>query len=200
MTSSSRSEKRSRAGFTLPEVLVAVAMVGVLSAVVLPNVIGQMQKGEISRVVQDIQSVQQASQMFRSDIGSWPATIQDLVARSAVVPGSPSLNPGADYGKGANQWNGPYLARGDATGGLVTSLGGTIAAFQTQLWDADDPSSAEFVAIVVTGITSEEANRIDSAVDGGDTPNTDVNDPSAGNVRFVTGSPDRLLYLTEPLK
>src|SRR5680860_1058718 len=79
---------RRPAGFTLPEILVAVAMVGVLSAAVLPTVVGQFSKSEISRIVQELQSVAGATQVFRADIGRWPGALEqlvDVIALSATV-------------------------------------------------------------------------------------------------------------------
>ena len=184
------SRMRSRGGFTLPEVLVAVAMVGVLSAVVLPTVIGQIGKGEVSRVVQDLQSVEQAAQMFRSDVGKWPASIAHLVDGTLVTSGTASLDA-TNYGTGAASWNGPYLARGSALT-LPTAMGGVITGFTSVSWGGNN-----FVAITATGLgDNTETADIDEAIDSpGD--GTSLVDDTDGKIRF---SSPTLYYLTSPRK
>lgn len=138
-----------RAGFTLPEILVAVAMVGVLAAVTLPAVMSQVNKSEISRVVQDLQAIGQASQLYRTDVGEWPASTNELITSVEVG------------------WTGPYLAR-TTTGAILTGAGGTIVE---ALEDGVTPSGAAgpFLEISVTGLTLTDALSVDLQIDAGET-------------------------------
>lgn len=191
-------KKLSHRGFTLPEVLVAVAMVGILSAVVLPSVIGQVNKGEISRIVQDLQSVEQASQMFRTDIGAWPATLQQLVTDSTVT--GASLDGTSFSTNAATIWRGPYLSRGNvAATGLATSLDGKIGDLTTKKWGGTSGGS-DFVVLTVAGLDTTTMRQIDEAVDG--EKGSDVDDSAAGKIRYETVTPTtgNLFYYTSPLK
>lgn len=184
-----------RSGFTLPEVLVAVAMVGVLSAVVLPTVVGQISKGDVSRVVQDMQNVEQAAQMFRTDVGSWPRTLSNLVTKpTGTAKDSLSLD-GTVYGTGIDAFKGPYLARGSmAATGLPTGLGGSVKRFSSRSW-----GGSTFVVIEVDSLSTDEANLIDAAVDDGATVELSLTDDAAGKVRYATTT-STLYYFTSPLK
>ena len=189
---------RSKRGFSLPEVLVAVAMVGVLAAVVLPSVVGQISKGEISRVVQDLQAVETGASLFRSDVGRWPRQLEDLVE----VPNADDLSlSGTAYGTGNDPlttWNGPYLSRGSAGIGLTTSLGGVFeldypGTFRLGTWNG-----SEFVVIAIENITEAQAEEISLAIDGID--DVDNTNDAHGKVRHVSDGGVRLLYYASPRK
>lgn len=195
---------RSRAGFTMPEVLVAVAMVGVLAAVVMPTVIGQVSKGEISRVVQDIQAVEQAAGSFRADVGKWPGSLWQLVTKPAATDLDPA---GTQFGQtGVDKWNGPYLARGAlpitadgpydgnalADTVLPTSLGRVIA-FDNLTW-----SGNTFFTIVADSLLTVDAEQVSLQIDGETL--ISLADDTHGKIRFATGTPNILYYFASPLK
>ena len=143
-----RNEKTQtrRSGFTLPEVLVAVAMVGVLAAVTLPAVMSQVNKSEISRVVQDLQNISQASQLYRTDTGAWPTSTDQLITSTA------------------SGWNGPYLAR-TSTGNMVTGTGATILSSLGTATPSG--ASGNFLQITVNDITNADAQSVDGQLDAG---------------------------------
>lgn len=192
----SRNRIRARAGFTLPEVLVAVAMVGVLSAVVMPTVIGQIGKGEISRVIQDIQSIEQSAQMFRTDLGVWPGKVEHLVTQPLADDAGFLDASGGQYTTTAvSKWNGPYLARGEVpTTGLPTGGGGTVANALTRTpWT--DAGTDYFLTARVTGLSADEAAEIGRSVDGGE----EATPHESGKVRYAT-STSTLSFFGVPFK
>lgn len=153
-----------RGGFSLPEILVAVAMVGVLSAVTLPAVMSQVNKSEVSRVVQDLQNIGQAAQLYRSDTGEWPATTNDLIV-------DPTLTG----------WAGPYLAR-TSSGNIETGAGGLI---QATLGSGTPVGTSVFLRVRVNGLTVADAEAVDLQIDAADAAN---NWWDTGLVRSVTAS------------
>lgn len=90
---------RSRSpGFTLLELLVVVAIIGLLSAYVGPKYFGQIGKSEQALARSQIESFQRALGTYRLDVGSFPTTEEGL----AALVSKPA---------NAAKWNGPYLSK-----------------------------------------------------------------------------------------
>lgn len=85
-----------RAGFTLLELLVVVAIIGLLAAYVGPRYAGQLDKSERALAKSQIEGFDRALTSFRLDVGRFPSTQEGLEALRT----RPS---------GATRWNGPYL-------------------------------------------------------------------------------------------
>ena len=69
-----------QAGFTLIEIMVVVVIIGLLAAIIAPNVIGRIDDAQISKVKQDIRSIESALKLYRLDNFRYPTTEQGLAA------------------------------------------------------------------------------------------------------------------------
>lgn len=67
-------------GFTLIEIMVVVIIIGLLAAVIVPQVVGRVDDARISKAKQDIQAFETALTMFRLDNFKYPTTEQGLRA------------------------------------------------------------------------------------------------------------------------
>ena len=84
---SHRSQTR---GFTLLEIMVVVVILGILAALVAPQVIRRIDDAQITKVKQDIRAYETALNLFRLDNFKYPTTEQGL--RSLVQqPTDPSI-------------------------------------------------------------------------------------------------------------
>jgi general secretion pathway protein G len=88
---------RNRKGFTLIELLVVMVILGMLAALVGPQIFGKVGKGKQSAARTQIEMLGQALDSYRLDTGKYPTTSEGLNALST--------NPGAQG------WSGPYLKK-----------------------------------------------------------------------------------------
>lgn len=59
-------------GFTLVELLIVIAIIGVLSALLMANFIGVRQRARDAQRKADLRQIQSALELYRSDNGSYP--------------------------------------------------------------------------------------------------------------------------------
>ena len=85
----SRSLRAAR-GFTLIEIMVVVVIIGLLAAVILPNVFGNVEKAQVSKAKSDIQAIETALTMYKLDNYKYPSTDLGLTAL-AQRPNDPTV-------------------------------------------------------------------------------------------------------------
>jgi general secretion pathway protein G len=103
----------SAAGFTLIEIMVVVVILGILAALVLPNVIGNVDKAQIAKVKQDLQAFDTALSLYRLDNFRYPTSDQGLQAL-VQQPNDPSIRnwkPGGYLNGGVRKdpWGNDYI-------------------------------------------------------------------------------------------
>ena len=76
-------------GFTLLEIMVVIVILGVLAAMVVPNLMGNKDKADIQKVKSDIVALENALDMYRLDNSIYPTTDQGLEALVTQPNGSP---------------------------------------------------------------------------------------------------------------
>jgi general secretion pathway protein G len=75
-----RAFGKSFPGFTLIELLVVVLILGVLAAVIVPNVVGRGDDAKMGAAKQDVATLMQALKLYRLDNGRYPSNDQGLGA------------------------------------------------------------------------------------------------------------------------
>jgi general secretion pathway protein G len=99
-------------GFTLIEIMVVVVILGILAALVAPNVIRRIDDAQIAKVKQDLRGFETALSLFKMDNFKYPTTDQGLQALVAQ-PNDPTIRnwkPGG-YLRSVNKdpWGNDYL-------------------------------------------------------------------------------------------
>jgi len=92
------SPRRREAGFTLLELLVVLAIMGLLAAIIGPQVIKYLGSSRTQTARVQIQNIVAALELFKLDVGHYPTQAEGLAALVAA--------PQSEAG-----WNGPYLKR-----------------------------------------------------------------------------------------
>jgi general secretion pathway protein G len=67
-------------GFTLIEIMVVVVIIGLLAAVIVPQVVDKVDQARVAKAKQDITSLETALTMYRLDNSKYPTTDQGLAA------------------------------------------------------------------------------------------------------------------------
>lgn len=86
-------KRRERRGFTLVELMVVVAIIGLLAATVTVSVMGQTYEARKTRCVADFENIGKALKLYKLAVGSYPRDIRYLWERP----------------DNAAKWAGPYL-------------------------------------------------------------------------------------------
>ncbi len=89
----------TKVGFTLLELLVVVAIIGLLAGYVGPRYFGQLGKAEVKAARAQMDAISKALDAYRLDVGRYPSSALGLEALM-VQPG------------GVVKWGGPYLKKG----------------------------------------------------------------------------------------
>ena len=104
--------KRSARGFTLIEILVVIVILGVLAALIVPNIMQRPDDARITATKSQIALIMQALKLYRLDNQRYPTAEQGLsalVAKPDAPPVPPNWKPGGYLDKLPNDpWQHAY--------------------------------------------------------------------------------------------
>jgi general secretion pathway protein G len=101
-----------QSGFTLLEIMVVIVIIGILAALVVPNIIGRPDEARQIAAKQDVASLMQALKLYRLDNLRYPTTEQGLQAlvtkpTTGLIP--PNWKPGGYVERlPKDPWGNPY--------------------------------------------------------------------------------------------
>lgn len=82
-------EQRKQKGFTLIEIMVVVVILGILAALVVPQVMNRPDQAKVTVAKGDIKAIGAALDMYKLDNFAYPSTQQGLQALVEKPSGSP---------------------------------------------------------------------------------------------------------------
>lgn len=164
-----------RRGFTVLEILIGIALIAIMSAAVIPALMGRVRDAQTSALGQSLFSLSQAIFEYRKAVTSYPG---ELVLLATKPLGTNTDLCGNNIGTGnANSWRGPYVSRELVSGGIgigdaqiVNTLRRTPAA----------PALPTSLYIDVTMVDTLTAVDLEAQFDG------DAN-PGTGSIRYSNG-------------
>ncbi|WP_418316796.1 type II secretion system major pseudopilin GspG [Piscinibacter sakaiensis] len=104
------TRRRPSRGFTLIELMVVLVIIGVLAALIVPNVLNRAEDARVTAARTDVNNLMQALKLYRLDNQRYPTAeqgLQALVVRPTSGPQPMNWKPYLDK-LPADPWGQPY--------------------------------------------------------------------------------------------
>jgi general secretion pathway protein G len=102
---------RLRRGLTLIELMVLLAVIGILALIIIPSILGAARRSNETALRGDLRNFRVAIEHFHADCGGYPPRLDDILAwRGSDVS---AMVDGAGYELDLGAYRGPYLRTGD---------------------------------------------------------------------------------------
>lgn len=205
-------KKAGRPGFTLIEVLVTVAVIGVLVAVTVPAVTSQISAADPSRVVSDLVNVTAGIDAFSANMSpaSMPGDVEDL----ANAPSSTDVDIySVAYANAATRWKGPYIERAIIKDVNGSPAGNAFPSGYTSFVQNDfvkcnskvtfagcsQTPPLDYLVVKISPIAVGEFEVINKLIDAGETAGSSSSQ-SLGKIRYDSLSSTAYYYATPLIK
>jgi general secretion pathway protein G len=93
-----RPLRSAEEGYTLMELLVVLAILGLLAAIATPMVLHYLDSAKVSTAKTEVSNLAAGLDLFKYDVGRYPTTEEGLQALVSAP-------------EGADNWNGPYVKK-----------------------------------------------------------------------------------------
>ena len=118
---------KTMSGFTLIEILIVVVILGILGAVVVPNILSRPDTARVQAAQTDLRALSQTLEIYRLDNFQYPSSeqgLESLVDRPSGVPEPKNWNPEGYLKKlPTDPWGSPYLYEKTGSSYSLISLG-----------------------------------------------------------------------------
>jgi general secretion pathway protein G len=153
---------RRRAGFTLVEIMIALAILALLAAMLYPTAASQLRSGRSTALANQLDNLRQAIANYRENVQRYPKVLTQLT--NQPVAGALESCSGALPGPLMARWRGPYL-----TQNIVGNMPVADATIQNLLVrNPPDLSTGQagLLQIGVLDVDLSTANDLEARFDG----------------------------------
>src|SRR5262245_47674239 len=110
--------KRDSKGFTLNELLIVVAIIGIIAAIAIPNLLNAIDRGKQKRTMADMRSIGTAIESYAVDNNVYPATTAIATLKTIVETGAYMKNMPQQDG-----WSHNFVVDSTTTAYTLSSTG-----------------------------------------------------------------------------
>ena len=118
---------KTMSGFTLLEILIVVVILGILGAVVVPNILSRPDTARVQAAQTDLRALSQTLEIYRLDNFQYPSSeqgLESLIDRPSGFPEPKNWNPEGYLKKlPTDPWGSPYLYEKAGSSYSLISLG-----------------------------------------------------------------------------
>ena len=118
---------KTMSGFTLIEILIVVVILGILGAVVVPNILSRPDTARVQAAQTYLRALSQTLEIYRLDNFQYPSSeqgLESLVDRPSGFPEPKNWNPEGYLKKlPTDPWGSPYLYEKTGSSYSLISLG-----------------------------------------------------------------------------
>ena len=137
---------KRKAGFTLIEIVIVVAVIALLAGILAPIAFNQIDDAQKVRALGDCKGIANALLLYRKDTGTWPTTKKMLYTDGAAAASENNFDSASkelleksltDNTPAAIGWRGPYLSAYDADpwgNRYIVEIEGTKASGAPYAW------------------------------------------------------------------
>ena len=115
-----RRKRQPEAGVTLIEMMIVLVIIGIVAALIVPNVIGRPDQARVAVANADLRTIAASLEMYRLDNRTYPTTdqgLQALTAAPTLAPAPPNWVAGGYLPNvPTDPWGNPYVFRSPGTG------------------------------------------------------------------------------------
>ena len=170
---------------TLIEVLIALAILAIIAAMVIPTTAGQLRQGHAAALANQLTNLRTAIANYRENVGAYPISLTQLTTQP--VAGADD-SCGANLSNGElNAWRGPYINQN-----IVAAMPVGNATIVTALTRVTVSGSVGDLQVLATGVDNDVALELEQQFDG----NANL---AAGNITWTSAS-NGTLVLHVPIR
>lgn len=144
-------KKQAQQGFTLIELMIVVAIIGILAAVAIPAYSDYTVKAKVANILSAVDSLKTAVALCAQEAGGDPAT-----CAKGGTPGTPDLTPTKEVASGSADATGKITIILAATG-VGSGLDGSTVTFTPQFPAAGTTATSIKWVVDATGVTNAAA-------------------------------------------
>jgi prepilin-type N-terminal cleavage/methylation domain-containing protein len=151
-----------RAGFTLAEALITLAIIATMAAVLYPAMSSQLRRGQSAATASALTNLRDAIVAYRGNVSDYPRTLSLLT--NAPIAGATDACGNVISAAQRNAWRGPYLTQNIS--GSMTIGDGTALDTLIRTPATDAATAPGTLAIRVINVDSTVAVDVDRQFDG----------------------------------
>lgn len=103
--------KKGNKGFTLVEILIVIAIIGILALAIVPNASKSIERSKVTSLISDYRTIKSAALTYFSDMDEWPEDGAGKVGFVTAPDGASGkwMGPYIEKWPESNEWNGEII-------------------------------------------------------------------------------------------